>query len=125
MSNGASKTDERTQAYRKWLEQEIVDHFIGAHFRIGANKKSSISLHISRYIAGRALLFHIPYTMTYLFRYTSCIATEMKWMVVESAEGLRSEAVFTPFPLTKLSQFIPWNFLPKMVHAMGAHRLRQ
>lgn len=54
LPNGGCKTNERAQADRKWLKQEIVERFIGADLHKSANNTSRCPLHIARRIAGRA-----------------------------------------------------------------------
>lgn len=64
--------------------------------------------------------------MRHLFNYTSAITADMKWMVLEPADALRSGAVCDPFLLNKLTQVIQCcSFFSEIIHPMGVHRLRQ
>lgn len=108
--NGASETDERGQAYRKWFEQEIVDNLTGAELHISANNADRFPLQIARRIAGRAFPFCMQYKMVHLLRYTSCITTDMTWIGVEGAELLRSGAMSAALPSRLLAEVILCHF---------------
>lgn len=112
LPNGVTETYERSKAYRKCLEQQIIHHVAAANFHIGANTAGRCPLHIARCIAGRALQLQTPERMRHLLRYIYRITTEMMWMVVERADTLRSGALNFPLPLRKLNKsFSPTSLL--------------
>lgn len=96
-----------------------------ADFHIGAKNSNRCPVHIARHIAGVAFTFHTTEKTNHFFKFTSGITTNMKWMVVDRPEALRSWAVRSPLSSSKLAQFIPGNFSSQMVHVMAVHKLLQ
>lgn len=125
LRNGATEMDDRGQTYSMWLEQQIVDHVTAANFCIGANKSSRCPLHIARCILVRGFQFHTKETMRHLVKCKSGTTTDIRWMVLQRAEELRSGALRSPFSLRKFAQAITRSFSSQKNHEMGAHRLRQ
>lgn len=58
-----TETVKRAQAYRKWLEQQIIDDVTTAGFHIGANNSGRCPLHISQPLAGIVFQIHTKDTM--------------------------------------------------------------
>lgn len=110
LPNSATETNECTHAFRKWLEQHIMNIVTEVHFRIGAQNVVRLPQHKARRIAAHAFQFKTQKTMWNLFKYTSGITTFMKWMVVETADALLSGAVHFRLYLPNLSHVILCHF---------------
>lgn len=94
------------------------------NFRVWDSNINTCPLHIARRLAWRAFQFNNINVLHHLFKYRSDITTDMKWMIGEPPDKLRSGAVRAPFFMKRLAQIIPCGLANYMIHAIAVQKLK-